>query len=307
VIHRPHLIGLALLAALSTTACNDRFTVNGSPSAAPATVVAAAPTAPPAALPAVPVPAPATRPATPGAYGLRQQAPSEVLEVVDQGFSAYAVQYSGNVTSWGVKLRNPNTGNLYATGVSLRVTFTDATGAVVLVEEGPVTADVAPGQVIAFGSTDIRGATGLATAMHVEVVDTNWTDGEYRAAGQITMGPATARPGTGPGSDLNTQVVVDCSASSTFLSKLSSFFVSVLYLDAQGRIIGGSNHNSDIDGETLSVPGGGNARFTLEALFAPPSGVPAAECSPNFVRPTAPVTPARTRSCCPRGRPLPRS
>jgi hypothetical protein len=155
----------------------------------------------------------------------------------------------------------------------------------VLVEEGPVTADVAPGQVIAFGSTDIRGATGPATAMRVEVVDTNWADGEYRAPGAITMGPATARPGTGPGSDLNAQVLVDCSASSTFLSKLSSFFVSVVHLDAQGRIIGGSSHNTDLDGDTLSVPGGGSADFTLEALFAPPSGVPAAECSPDFVRP----------------------
>jgi hypothetical protein len=79
--------------------------------------------------------------------------------------------------------------------------------------------------------------------------------------------------------------MIDCAASSTFLSKLSSFFVTVVYLDAQGRIIGGSAHNSDIDGEILSVPGGGKAEFTLRGYFAPPSGVPAAECHANFVRP----------------------
>lgn len=116
------------------------------------------------------------------------------------------------------------------------------------------------------------------------MVDTDWADGEYRAPGAIAMGPATARPGTGPGSDLNTQVLVDCSASSTILSKLSSLFVSVVHFDAQGRISAAAATTPN-DSERLGVPGGGSADLTLAALFAPPSGVPAAECSPNVVRP----------------------
>jgi hypothetical protein len=280
------VVALALLTGLLTTACNDRF-VNGTPSAAPPVVVAApAPAAAPTTLPALPTtrpPRPAALPANPLASN---EASQPVLEVVDQGFSAYAVQYTGNVTSWAVKLRNPNPDTWSATSTSLRVTFTDASGAVVLVEDEILTADVGPGQVVAFGSTDSSGsATGIATGMQVEVLDTRWTDGQYRAEGEIIMGPATARPATGPGTDISSKVLVDCTATSTFLSKLSSFFVSVVYLDAQGRIIGGSSHNSDIDGETLDVPGGGTAQFTLQGYFSPPSGVPAAECSANFVRP----------------------
>ena len=284
--HRAQFVALALLTGLLTTACNDRF-VSGTPSAAPPGVVAtSAPATTLPAPPTVPPSRPAALPAYPVPLASVNEAPQPVLEVLDQGFSVYAVQYTGIVTSWAVKLRNPNTDTWRATGASLRVTFTDASGAVVLVEEGPVTADVGPGQVVAFASTDSGGgSTGVATAMQVEVLDTRWTDGEYRATGEITMGPATARPATGPGSDITPKVLVDCTASSTFLSKLSSIFVTVVYLDAQGRIIGGSSHNSDIDGETLSVPGGGTAQFTLQGYFAPPSGVPAAECSANFVRP----------------------
>jgi hypothetical protein len=280
---RARFLALALLTGLLTTACGDRF-VTGTPSAAPA---AAAPAAVATSAPTTTVPPLPSRPVALPAYPLASnEAPRPVLEVVDQGFSAYAVQYSGNVTSWAVKLRNPNTDTWSATGASLRVTFTDQSGAVVLTEEGPFTADVGPGQVVAYGSTDSGGnATGIATAMRVEVLDTNWTESEYRAAGEITMGPATARPATGPGTDISAKVLVDCTASSTFLSKLGSFFVTTVYRDAQGRIIGGSTHNSDIDGETLSVPGGGTAQFTLQGYFAPPSGVPAAECSANFVRP----------------------
>jgi hypothetical protein len=268
------IAAFALLTALLTTAWPI---VGGTPSAAAAAGTATAAPPGPTALP--------TAAARPVPLAARDEAPLPVLEVVSQGFSAYPAQYTGNVTSWAVKLRNPNAATWHATGASLRVTFTDANGAVVLVEEGPVTADVGPGQITAFASTNTREATGLATAMQVEVLDTNWTDGRYRAVGEITMGPATARPATGPGTDISPQVLVDCSASSTFLSKLSSFFVTVVYLDAQGRIIGGSSHNSDIDGAILSVPGGGRAEFTLKGYFVPPSGVPAVECHANFVRP----------------------
>ena len=288
--HRDRYAALALLTGLLTTACNDQFTISGTPSAAaPAPVVATAPAAAPMTPPpAVPTPAPRVRaalPPYPVPLASLNEAPLPVLEVVDQGFSAFAAQYTGNVTSWAVKLRNPNTDPWRATGASLRITFTDAAGTVVLVEEGPVTADVGPGQVMAFGSTDIRGATGIATAMRVEVLDTNWTDGSYRAVGEITMGPATARPATGPGNDTSPKVLIDCVASSSYLSKIASFFVTTVYLDANGRIIGGSQHNSDIDGETLSVPGGGTADFTVQGYFAPPSGVPAAECYANHNRP----------------------
>lgn len=208
-----------------------------------------------------------------------------VLEVVDQGFSAYAVQYSGNVTSWAVKLRNPHTDTWSATSATLRATFTDASGTVVLVEEEYLYGDVAPGKVVAFGSTDSgANATGIATAMQVEVLETRWNDFP-RATGDITMGPATVRPASGPGSDITPKVLVDCSATSTFLSKIAGLSVTMVYLDATGRIIGGSQQNSDIDGTPLSVPGGGTAEFTLQGWFSPAGGVPAAECSANFLRP----------------------
>jgi hypothetical protein len=277
---------VALLGGLLTTACGT-VTISGVPRAASAPAPAGSATTVPT-VPAVPTarpsaaPTPRSAPATPVLGSLDQDAPAAALEVADHGFSAYAVEYTGIVTSYAVRLRNPNPAPWRATSATLQITFTDANGAVVLAEQGPFIADIGPGQTTAFGSTATRDATGIATAMHVEVVDANWTDGMYRAAGEITTGPATARPVTGTGSD---KVLIDCAASSTYLSKVAGLFVSVVYLDPQGRIIGGSQHNSDVDGNTLSVPGGGSAPFTLQGYFAPPNGVPAAECSVNYVRP----------------------
>jgi hypothetical protein len=280
---RNRLLALALLTGVLTTACADRV-VTGTPSAAPAPVAATATRTPAATVPPPPsrgVP----RPAYPAPLTPASQDSRPALEVVDQGFSSYAVEYTGYVTSWAVKLRNPHADTWSATSTTLRVTFTDASGAVVLVEEAPAFGDVGPGQVVAFGSTDSGGdATGIATAMRVEVLDTRWNDFP-RAQGDITMGPATARPAPASNLDVAKKLLVDCTASSTFLSKIAGMSVSMVYLDAQGRIIGGSQQNSDIDGEMLSVPGGGTADFTVQGWFAPPSGVPAVECSANYLRP----------------------
>jgi hypothetical protein len=281
--YRARFLALALLTGLFTTACGERF-VTGTPSAAPAPPAAAATSAPATTVPPLPS-LPVALPTYPVPVASARDDSQPVLEVVDQGFSAYAVQYTGNVTSWAVKLRNPNTDTWSATSATLRATFTDASGAVVLVEEGPVFGDVGPGQVVAFGSTDSSAkATGIATSMQVDVLDTRWNDFP-RAPGDITMGPATARPAPASSLDTSAQVLVDCTASSSFLSKIAGMSVTMVYLDASGRIIGGSQQNSDLDGETLSVPGGGTAEFTLKGWFSPPAGVPAVECSANYLRP----------------------
>lgn len=270
---RALLAAALLLCTLLLTSCG--FSVAGTPQAATPVSDAVMPlsTASPPTSPLLP---PTRTPLADLGLGT---APISQLEVVEKGFSSYAIQFSGQKLSYAVLLRNANTTAVRAQSATVRVTFTDAAGAVVLTGDDLVLTDLGPGQTTAIGGTDLGKATGIPATMTAEVLKTRWSSAANGVPGEITTGPATVRPGPYSANSL----LVDCTATSTFASKVVVRTMTVVLRDAQGKIIGGFGTYDDAEGKRLGVPGNGTTAFTLRAWQTPPQ-VPSAACYPNHNR-----------------------
>lgn len=273
---------LALFVGLTVTACGSVTIAGHATPAAPAPLPASSGTTiTPAPRPtATPPPRPGgpssvTPKLTPSSSG-----PSDKLEVAGFGFSTWAQQYRGQLVSFAVMLRNPNAAPKRASSAKVRVTFTDAAGQVVHTKDELFFGDVGPGMTTAMASSGSNDVKGVATAMQVEVLDSRWIAAGNYTPGEVTNGPPTIRPA----GDMPDTLLIDCPAASTFLSKVNVSGMTMVYLDAGGAIIGGSSTNVDVESQTLSLPGNGNATFTMRAWTPPPTGVPAAACYANFQR-----------------------
>lgn len=209
------------------------------------------------------------------------------VEVIDQGFTAYDVEYSGKVISYAIKVRNPNPSSWVASSVRMDAKFTDDAGNLVYQDDFAVIYTIPPDAVSAVGATavggDLRETTAQPTKMTVEVTDIDWFSTDDVAPGTLVMGPATVRPGT---RDSTTDsVIVSCDAYSSYRSELNSGSIAIVFLDATGKIIGGNSDNTTIDNDFISLAGESVTPLEMELLFSLPDGVPAAECFPSFVGP----------------------
>ncbi len=226
--------------------------------------------------------------ATPWPPATIPESQREDVEVVDFGFTAYDVEYSGKVISYAARVRNPNPTSWVASSVQLDVQLTDDAGTLLYQDDFAVVYTVPPGATSAIGGTavggDLRELTTSPTRMSVEVTDIDWFSTDDVAPGTLTMGPATVRPGADDGSSVDS-VIVSCDAISSYRSELGSGSIAIVYLDATGKIIGGNADNTTIDNDFISLPGESVTPLEMEELFSLPDGVPAAECHPSFVGP----------------------
>lgn len=162
------------------------------------------------------------------------------------------------------------------------MTFRDANGAVVFVDDNATTYGIRPGTTSALGGTDIFSSAPVeAASMQVEVLDASWTPTSLMSPGTLVSGPAAVRPDPSS-SPSSPAVLIDCAVRSTYPSKTASIFLMIVYRDPTGKIIGGMTSNSDAESDTLDAFGNTVTRVGLKALFTPPSGVPAAECYPSW-------------------------
>jgi hypothetical protein len=209
-------------------------------------------------------------------------------EVVDSGFTAYDVEYSGKVISYAARVRNPNPSSWVALSVQMDITFTDDAGKVLYEDDLATVYTITPGATSAVGGTavggDLSDLTTSPTKMAVKITDVSWFTTDDVAPGTVSFGPATVKPGT---RDSTTDsVVVSCDATSSYRSKLGGGSVAIVYLDGAGKIIGGNNDNTTIDHDSISLAGESVTKVEMEELFSLPTGVPAAACYPSFVGPT---------------------
>jgi hypothetical protein len=208
-------------------------------------------------------------------------------QIVDSGFTAYDVEYSGKVISYAARVKNPNPSSWVASSVRLDVKFTDDAGKVIYDSDFEVIYTITPGATSAIGGTavggDLADVTAQPTKMVATITDVSWFSTDDVAPGTITFGPATVKAGT---RDSTTDsVIVSCDATSSYRSKLGSGSIAIVYLDQAGKIIGGNSDNSDIDHETIALAGESVTSVQMEELFSLPTGVPAAACYPSFVGP----------------------
>jgi hypothetical protein len=207
--------------------------------------------------------------------------------IVDSGFTAYDVEYTGKVISYAARVKNPNPSSWVASSVRMDVKFTDDAGKLLYEDDFAVIYTLNPGDTSAVAGTavggDLADLTTSPTKMSVTITDVDWFSTDDVAPGKITFAPATVKAGTrDSGTD---SVVVSCAASSSYRSKLASGSVAIVYLDAAGKIIGGDSDNSDIDHNFISLAGESVTPLEMEELFSLPTGVPAAACYPSFVGP----------------------
>ena len=209
------------------------------------------------------------------------------VEVIDQGFTAYDVEFTGKVISYAIKVRNPNPSSWVASSVQLTAQFTDDAGTLIYEDDFAVVYTIPPNAVAAVGGTaiggDLREVSAQPTEMTVEVTDISWFSTDDVAPGTLVMGPATVRPGA-PDSTTDS-VIVSCDAQSSYRSELNSGSIAIVFLDATGKIIGGNSDNTTIDNDFISIAGESVTPLEMELLFSLPDGVPAAECYPSFVGP----------------------
>lgn len=271
------VLGVVMLAGCSAS-------IAGSASPAPA---GGAGSAPSASVPAPAGGAGAPVDSTPFPPATLSEGERADVEIVDSGFTAYDVEFTGKVISYAIRLRNPNASSWIATSVRMHVTFDDPSGTTVYDDDLVIIYHVPPKATSAAGGTAVGGdLSELATSptvMNVEITDISWFSTDDVTPGAITMGPATVKPGP---PDTVDSVIVSCAARSTYASKVGSFSVNFVFLDAAGKIIGGNADNTTIDNEFLSIPGEAVSPLEFEELFSLPDGVPAAECYPSFVTPT---------------------
>lgn len=206
-------------------------------------------------------------------------------QVLEYGFSAYKLQYSpGWTTSFAVIVKNPNPNTWVASATYLTVTFRDAAGNVVLTDDLATLSGLGPGQTSAVAGTDSGAkAPAQATTMDVQVTRVTWLDLTQVAPGDVTMSTATVRPS--PEDTVTPTAFITCPARSTYRSKISNVYAEIVYRDGAGKIIGGSAHNSDVNHDTLTLPGNSTRAIQIKALFVPPTGVPAAVCYPSYHKP----------------------
>jgi len=248
-------------------------------SSAPVAIGSAA--AQPSAVPGQPVKATPWPPAT------IPESQRKDPQIVDSGFTAYDVEYSGKVISYAARVKNPNPSSWVASSVQMDVKFTDDAGKVIYDSDFEVVYTITPGATSAIGGTavggDLADVTTQPTKMSVTITDVSWFSTDDVAPGTITFGPATVKAGTRDSS--TDSVVVSCAATSSYRSKLGSGSIAIVYLDPAGKIIGGNSDNSDIDHEFISLAGEAVTPIEMEELFSLPTGVPAAACYPSFVGP----------------------
>jgi hypothetical protein len=252
----------AALACALLTACSSAVSGSAAPAAGTPPPAAAAPPA-------------STAPAVP-------ESERRDIEVLEQGFTAWPVEFLGNKVSYAVALRNPNPSTWVADRVLVTFTFRDATGAVVLIDDLGTVYTVLPGQTTAVVTNGLADDPAtLPTSMEVAIVETDWVQAADVTPGAVTMGPAVTRPE--PDGDRYPGLFVECDATSTYTSVLPSVAVHLVYRDAAGVIIGGSLNRVGADAGGL--PGAATTSLELFDYFPPPPGVPAAECYSSFVTP----------------------
>jgi hypothetical protein len=290
-VHRSPLVLVTALAVVVLAGCATAIPGRALPLAdAAGPAQAAAPVAPtgaasaaaqPSAVPGQPVKA---TPWPPPTISESQRADPQI---VDSGFTAYDVEYSGKVISYAARVKNPNPSSWVVSSVKLDVSFTDDAGKVIYDSDYEVIYTITPGATSAIGGTavggDLADVTTQPTKMNVKITDVDWFSTEDVAPGTISFGPATVKPGT---RDSTTDsVIVSCDATSSYRSKLGSGSVAIVYLDNAGKIIGGNSDNSNLDHDTISLAGESVTPVEVEELFSLPTGVPAAACYPSFVGP----------------------
>jgi hypothetical protein len=290
------IVVAAVLVALSSS-CSTLVAGTPSPAANSASDIGAAPqdadtgqsaaSGAPSA-PALPSAAPdGSLEATPWPPATIPEAERADVEVIDQGFTAYDVEYTGKVISYAIKVRNPNPNSWVASSVRMDAKFTDDAGTLIFEDDFAVIYTIPPDAVAAAGGTaiggELRETTAQPTKMTVEVTDISWFSTDDVAPGTLVMGPATVRPGTRDSA--SDSVVVSCDAHSSYRSELNSGSIAIVFLDATGEIIGGNSDNTTIDNDFISIPGESVTPLEMELLFSLPDGVPAAECYPSFVGP----------------------
>jgi hypothetical protein len=209
-------------------------------------------------------------------------------KILDSGFTAYDVEYSGKVISYAARVTNPNPTSWVASAVQMDVKFTDDAGKVLYEDDLATIYTLTPGATSAIGGTavggDLADLTTTPTKMTVQITDVSWFTTDDVAPGTLTFGPATVKAGTRDSSV--DSVVVSCEAASSYRSKLGSGSIAIVYLDPAGKIIGGNNDNTTIDHDFISLAGESVTKLEMEELFSLPAGVPAAACYPSFVGPT---------------------
>jgi hypothetical protein len=291
-MHRSPLALVAALALVVLAGCATAIPGRALPladAAGPgpaATVPTAQAAAPSAAPPAAGAPAQSTK-ATPWPPATIPESQRADPQIVDSGFTAYDVEYSGKVISYAARVKNPNPSSWVASSVRLDVKFTDDAGKVIYDSDFEVIYTITPGATSAIGGTavggDLADVTTQPTKMVATITDVSWFSTEDVAPGTITFGPATVKPGT---RDSTTDsVIVSCDATSSYRSKLGSGSVAIVYLDQSGKIIGGNSDNSNLDHDTIALAGESVTPVEVEELFSLPTGVPAAACYPSFVGP----------------------
>jgi hypothetical protein len=290
-VHRSPLVLVAALALVALTGCATAIPGRALPLAdAAGPAQAAAPSAPAGAPSAAAQPSFAPgQPikATPWPPPTISESQRADPQIVDSGFTAYDVEYSGKVISYAARVKNPNPSSWVASSVRMEVSFTDDAGKVIYDSDFEVVYTLTPGATSAIGGTavggDLRDVVAQPTKMNVKITDVSWFSTEDVAPGTITFGPATVKPGT---RDSTTDsVIVSCDATSSYRSKLGSGSVAIVYLDKAGKIIGGNSDNSNLDHDSISLAGESVTPVEVEELFSLPTGVPAAACYPSFVGP----------------------
>ena len=202
------IVVAAVLVALSSS-CSTLVAGTPSPAANAASPIGApqdadaAPSAAPGApsAPALPSAAPdGSLEATPWPPATIPEAERADVEVIDQGFTAYDVEYTGKVISYAIKVRNPNPTSWVASSVRMDAKFTDDAGTLIYEDDFAVVYTIPPDAVAAAGGTaiggELRETTAQPTKMTVEVTDISWFSTDDVAPGTLVMGPATVRPGT---------------------------------------------------------------------------------------------------------------
>jgi hypothetical protein len=290
-VHRSPLALVAALALVALAGCATAIPGRALPLAdaaaqqqaapAPSAPAAASAAAQPSAAPGQPVKATPWPPAT------IPESARQDPQIVDSGFTAYDVEYSGKVISYAARVKNPNPSSWVASSVRMDVKFTDDAGKVIYDSDFEVIYTITPGATSAIGGTavggDLADVTAQPTKMVVTITDVRWFSTDDVAPGTISFGPATVKAGTRDSSV--DSVLVSCDATSSYRSKLSSGSVAIVYLDQAGKIIGGNSDNSNLDHDSISLAGESVTKVEMEELFSLPSGVPAAACYPSFVGP----------------------
>jgi hypothetical protein len=200
--------------------------------------------------------------------------------VAEKGFTAFTPNFGVPSATYGVLVRNPNAATWVATTVYLDITLREHAGAVVGTDSIESISTFLPGATAALGGGMATDGTDVAS-MDVVIRRQGWETADAFGPAEITAGPATTRSFVGP-EGTESRLQVTCTLTSTFPDAVTNLTVRVIYRDEQGAIIGGMETGADIDNIDLDIQPAVPTEVALLDLFPPPSGVPIAECHPNF-------------------------